>query len=216
MRGLVGSVEAPPGLHARIEAERARLAARRARRRSWLAGGAAAAAIAALAATLVVVLSPADSPSVLDAASLADRGPEAPAPARDASDPDDLARSVDGVSFPAWSDEVPYRAVGERSDTLEGRRAATVYYSGPRGALVAYTIVAGAPLDWPEGARRAVRDGEEIWLLRRPGGVVATWRELGHQCVLSAPAAVPDDAVLTLAARSAGRASPGYEGAATS
>jgi hypothetical protein len=215
MRALVGSVQAPPALHARIEAERARRASRRARRRAWLAGGAAAAAVAALAATLVVVLAPAQPPTVLDAAAQAGRGPEAPAPARDASDPDDLARSVDGVSFPAWSDEVPYRAVGERSDTLDGRRAATVYYSGPRGARVAYTIVAGPPLDWPEGSRRAVRDGEEIWLLRRPGGVVATWRELGHQCVLSAPASVPDDAVLTLAARSAGRSSPGYDGAAS-
>ncbi|HEX2504193.1 MAG TPA: hypothetical protein VHK00_09620, partial [Miltoncostaeaceae bacterium] len=48
----------------------------------------------------------------------------------------------------------PYRAVGERSDTIEGRQAATVYYSGPRGARVAYTIVAGPALDWPEGARR--------------------------------------------------------------
>lgn len=215
MRALVGSVEAPAALHARIEAEQARQASRRARRRAWLAGGAVAVALAALAAALVVVLAPSEPPTVVEAAALAGRGPAAPAPARDASDPDDLARSVDGVAFPAWSDAVPYRAVGERSDTIEGRQAATVYYSGPRGARVAYTIVAGPALDWPEGARQAVRDGEEIWLLRRPGGVVATWRELGHQCVLSAPASVPDDAVLTLAARSAGRSSPGYEGAAS-
>jgi len=212
MRALVESVQAPPSLHARIEAERERRASRRTRRRAWIAGGAVAAAIAALAAVLVVVLAPTEPPTVLDAVAAAGRGPEAPAPARDASDPDDLARSVDGVAFPAWSDETPpYRAVGERSDTLGGRRAATVYYSGPRGARLAYTIVAGTELDWPEGARRSVRDGEEVWLLRRPESVVATWREGGHQCVLSAPAAVPDDAVLALAARSASRSSPGYD-----
>jgi hypothetical protein len=56
-----------------------------------------------------------------------------------------------------------------------------------------------------------VRDGEEVWLLRGPENVVATWREGGHQCILTAPAAVPDDAVLALAARSASRSSPGYD-----
>jgi hypothetical protein len=44
--------------------------------------------------------------------------------------------------------------------------------------------------------------------------IVATWREGGHQCILTAPAAVPDDAVLALTARSARRSSPGYDEAA--
>ena len=187
MRALVESVQAPPALHARIEAERARRAGRRTRRRAWAAGGAVAVALAALAAALVLVLAPAGGPTVLDASALAARGPEAPAPARDPSDPGALARSVDGVAFPAWSGELPWRATGERSDTLEGRRAATVYYSGPGGARLAYTVVGGGALDWPEGSRRTVRGGLEIWLLRRAGGVVATWRERGHQCVISAP-----------------------------
>jgi len=210
MRALVESVQAPPALRARIEAERARRASRRSRRRAWAAGGAVAVVIAALAAALVVVLAPASPPTVLDATALAARGPEGPAPARDPADPDALARSVDGVAFPAWSGELPWRATGERSDTLDGRRAATVYYSGPGATRLAYTIVGGSALDWPEGSRRTVRGGVEVWLLRRPGAVVATWRERGHQCVISGPASVSDDVVLTLAARAGSRSTPGY------
>jgi hypothetical protein len=206
---LVESVTAPPALHASIRAERDRRASRRTRLRAWAAGGAVAVALVALAAALVVVLAPASGPSVLDAAALAGRGPEAPAPARDPADPDALALSVEGVAFPAWSEE-RWRATGKRSDTLEGRRAATVYYSGAGAARLAYTIVGGGALEWPEGSRRTVRDGLEVRLLRRPGGVVATWREQGHQCVISAPASVPDGVVLTLATRAGGRSSPGY------
>ncbi len=214
MRALVESVTAPPAVHARIRAERDRRASRRARLRAWTAGGAVAVALAALAVALVMALAPASSPSpsVLDAVALAGRGPEAPAPARDRADPDALARQVEGVAFPAWSGDLPWRASGERSDALGGRPAATVYYSGPGSARLAYTIVGGGPLDWPEGSRRAIRDGVEVWLLRRPGAVVATWRERGHQCVISAPASVPDDVVLGLAARAGGRSSPGYGG----
>jgi len=211
MRSLVDSVQAPPDLHARVEADRDRIAARRGRRRAWAAGGAAAAALAALVAALVIVLSPASTPTVLGAADLSARGPAAPAPARDASDPDALARGVDGVAFPAWEGDVPWRASGERSDTLSGRHAATVYYAGPRGSQLAYTIVDGPVLAWPEGSQRFLRDGTEVWVLRRPGQVVATWRERGHQCVITGPSSIPDDAVLTLAADSAARARPGYD-----
>jgi hypothetical protein len=210
MRALVETVHAPPALRARIDAERARRAARRRRLRAWTGGGAVGVAIAALAAALVVVLSPASKPSVLDAVAAAGRGPQAPAPARDPADPDALARSVDGVAFPAWSGELPWRATGQRSDTLEGRAAATVYYAGPGAARLAYTIVGGGALEWPEGSRRTVRDGVEVRLLRRPDAVVATWREHGHQCVISAPASVPEGAVLTLAARAGGRSPAGY------
>ena len=210
LRALVGSVDAPAALHARIAAHRERIAARRARRGALAAGGAAVAVLAALAAVLVVVLAPSRPPAVLDAVALAGRGPEAPAPPRASSDPGDLARAVDGVAFPAWSGDLPWRATGERRDALDGREAATVYYEGPRGARVAYTIVGGGALDSPEGSRRVVRRGVEIWLLRRPGGAVATWREGGRQCVISASASVPDDVLLGLAASSASRSSPGY------
>ena len=106
---------------------------------------------------------------------------------------------------------MPWRASGERSDTLSGRHAATVYYAGPRGSRLAYTIVDGPGLARPEGSQRFLRDGTEVWVLRRPGQVVATWRERGHQCVITGPSSIPDDAVVTLAADSAARARPGYD-----
>jgi hypothetical protein len=210
MRTLVESVDAPPAVRARVEAERAQRASLRTRRRAWVAGGAVAAAFAALAAVAVMLLAPARSPAVLDAVALAGRGPEAAAPARSPTDPDELTRSVDGLAFPARLGEVRWRPSGERSDTLSGRRAATVYYSGPDGGRLAYTIVSGPALDWPEGSRRVVRGGVEARLLHRDGQVVATWRQLGHQCIVSAPASVSDDVVLTLAARSAEGSPPGY------
>ncbi|HEX2502387.1 MAG TPA: hypothetical protein VHK00_00460 [Miltoncostaeaceae bacterium] len=203
MRALVRSVEAPPAL-------RARITARRARRRALGAGAAAAAVLTALAVAVAVVLLPqGTSPTALDAAALAARGPTAPPPPIDPADPDDLARDVEGVAFPAWSQEAGWRAAGERSDTLEGRRAATVYYDGPAGVRLSYTIVAAPALAWPDGGRRAVRRGVEIRLLRSDRAVVATWRVAGHQCVLSAPAAVSDEAVLALASRAGGPATEG-------
>ncbi len=148
------------------------------------------------------------SPTALDAAALAARGPTAPPPPVSPAEPQTLARNVEGVAFPAWSRR-GWRAAGERSDTLEGRRAATVYYDGPAGVRLSYTIVAAPALAWPDGARRAVRRGVEIRLLRSDRAVVATWRVAGHQCVLSAPAAVSDEAVLALASRAGGPATEG-------
>ena len=218
MRGLVRSVDAPPALARAWRRTRARRAARHRRLRALAAGAGAAAVLAALVAVLVVVLMPAGgSPSVLDAAALADRGPAAPAPAADPADPDALARDVEGVAFPSWSGGgVPWRASGERSDALGGRRAVTVYYAGPGGVAIAYTIVGGPALDWPAGARRAVWRGVEVRLLRAGDTVVATWRKAGHQCVISAPSSVPDEVMLRLAASTGGAGAGGrpraYEG----
>jgi hypothetical protein len=198
MRALVRSVEAPPGL-------RARIAVRRARRRALAAGAAGAALLTALAMAAAVLLLPqGDSPTALDAVALAARGPTAPPPTVSPAEPQNLARSVEGVAFPAWPG-----AAGERSDTLDGRRAVTVYYDDPAGVPLSYTIVAAPALAWPDGARRAVRRGVEIRLLRSDRAVVATWRVAGHQCVLSAPAAVSDEAILALASRAGGPATEG-------
>ncbi len=203
MRALVRSVQAPPAL-------RARIAARRARRRAVGAGVACAALLTAVAVAVAVLLLPqGDSPTALDAAALAARGPTAPPPPVSPADPEALARSVEGVAFPAWSGGVGWRAAGERSDTLDRRRAVTVYYDGPAGVRLSYTIVAAPALAWPDGARRAVRRGVEIRLLRSDRAVVATWRAAGHQCVLSAPSAVSDEALLALASRAGGPATEG-------
>jgi hypothetical protein len=214
IRALTRSVTAPPELRGAVARSAERLAARRARRRRAMVGaGALAAVAAAVAAALVLFAGPAGSPTVLDAAALAARGPAAPAPPPDAARPGALAREVEGVAFPAWSDPVPWRPSGQRTDRLAGRLAGTVFYVGPRRVQLAYTIVGGPALAWPEAGRRVRRDGVEVHLTRSGGWVVATWRQGGHQCVISAPASVPDRAMLALAASSGGSAAatvPGY------
>ena len=177
-RPSCGRCEAPPALRARIEAEpRAPGGPAVAPRRLGRRGGRRR-RVAALAAALVVVLAPASPPTVLDAAALAARGPEGPAPARDPADPDALARGVEGSPSPPGPASVAWRATGERSDTLDGRRAATVYYAGPGGGAPRVHDRRRRPRSTgPTGARRAVRRGVEVCLLRRPGAVVATWRE---------------------------------------
>ncbi len=206
IRALTRSVTAPAGLQADIVLRAEGLAARRRRRRALLGGGALAAAAAAVVTALVLSAGSAADPTVLDAAALAERGPAAPAPARDAADPRALARDVEGVAFPAWSGPLPWRPSGQRTDRLAGRLAGTVFYVGPRRARLAYTIVGGPALAWPEGARRARRNGVEVYLTRSGGSVVATWRQRGHQCVISAPGSVPDRAMLALASSSGGSA----------
>jgi hypothetical protein len=204
IRALTRSVTAPPELRAAVARSAERLAARRARRRRAAIGAGALAAAAAVAAALVLVAGTSAGPSVLEAAALARRGPAAPAPPPDPARPGALAREVEGVAFPAWSGPVPWRPSGQRTDRLAGRLAGTVFYVGPRRARLAYTIVGGPALAWPEGGRRARTNGVEVHLTRSAGSVVATWRQGGHQCVISAPASVPDRAMLALAASSGG------------
>ncbi|MGD9696819.1 MAG: hypothetical protein AB7V42_14305 [Thermoleophilia bacterium] len=209
IRELTGAVRAPDRIHEAVAAERERAAVRRANRRARLVGGAVAAAVAALVALLTVVLWPAGgAPSVLEAAGLAGRGAAATAPPPDPARPGALDLAVDGVRFPAWGAETAWHASGQRSDTLSGRRTATVFYTGG-GTTVAYTIVAGPPLPWPEGSRRVDREGVEVWVTRDGDRRIATWREGGRQCVISGPATVADDVLVDLAARTA-RAGPGY------
>jgi hypothetical protein len=206
IRSLTRSVTAPTGLGADIVVRAEEMAARRRRRRALLGGGALAAGAAAVVTALVLSAGSATGPGVLDAAALAEKGPTAPAPPRDAADPGALARDVEGVAFPAWSGPLPWRPSGQRTDRLSGRLAGTVFYTGPRRTRLAYTIVGGPVLAWPQGARRVRRAGVEVYLTRSGGSVIATWREGGHQCVISAPRLVPDRAMIALAASSGGPA----------
>lgn len=195
------AVDAPDGLRRRIAAERDRTATRRlVVKRMKLTGG-----LAAVAAALGIVVGLASSgdrvngPSALEAAALSSRGPVSGPPRVSAEDPRRLQVRVGGVPFPTWSGQFPWRASGQRTDMLEGRRTATVYYDGPADARLGYTIVDGDALPWPEDGRTVVRDGVEIHVARREGRVVAFWREHGHTCVISAPESVPADRIVTLA-----------------
>lgn len=175
---------APAGLRARVEA--ARPARRVVARRRIVYGGSVAGALAVVALALILLL-PAGSPgapSVSDAAALAARGPVRSAPAPDPSSPvARLNESVDEVYFPNWTSLFGWRAVGERTDRLDGRSSITVYYEW-RGKRIAYTIV-GAPALAQPSAPVTQLNGTEMRTLTLNGRLVVTWRRAGDTCVLS-------------------------------
>jgi hypothetical protein len=204
----VAETRAPLALRERIEADRARAARRPARleritaRRGRLLGGAAAALAAA--AVAVVLLTGGGTgeggPNVLAVAALAARGPAQPAPAESPGRPTLLARSVDGLPFPDWHYRFSWQATGAREDRVAGRPATTVFYDGPRGMRLGYTIVSGAALPRLDGAASTVVSGTKLWTLRSGGRTIVTWERGGHTCVISAPASVPAAHVQALAA----------------
>jgi hypothetical protein len=60
----------------------------------------------------------------------------------------------------------------------------TVVYA--RGAQrVGYTIVDGAPLSVPSGARRVTYEGLDVAVLRRGDARYITWERGGRTCVLA-------------------------------
>ena len=63
---------------------------------------------------------------------------------------------------------------------------------------IAYTIVEGEALPWPEDATKTTRDGVEFRTFEDGDRSVVTWRRDGRTCVLSATN-VPTDELLTLA-----------------
>lgn len=174
---------APARLRARVNAQRPTKAAHAGRRAGYTAALAGALAAAGLA--LVLPGGTPGSPSVSQAAELALRGPSRPAPAPDLSNPAaKLAQRVGGLSFPNWSPTLGWQALGQRSDRLGGRPAATVYY-GWHGKQVAYTIVGVPALSQPAGPITHLA-GYTLRTLTLNGRTVITWRRDGHTCVLSA------------------------------
>jgi hypothetical protein len=195
----VAETRAPLALRERIEADRSRIAAP-ARRRRLLgvlvpAGGVVAAAIVAV----VLAVGGGGAPSVLATASLAARGPVLPAPAESASNDALIDSSIEGVPFPYWGDQ-KWEAVGARDDTIEGRKAKTVYYANPKGVRAAYTILGGDAIDPPSDAAKRTDKGVELFVVSDKGRRVVTWERNGHTCVLSAPMSVSEQKLLDLAA----------------
>ncbi len=167
---------APHDLRLRVDG----LAATRrkpARRLRWLPLGALAAAAAAVA--LAVLLIPSGGLSVEDAVAAADRPPTRAALTMPRV-PQLLDEDVEGVAFPNYARRFGWQASGVRDDVLDGRRTRTVHYR--RGdARVAYTIVAGAPLERPDRER----GGVPLRTFDAEGRTVVTWVRQGHTCVLS-------------------------------
>jgi hypothetical protein len=204
----VAETSAPLGLRERIERarERARPAARR--RRLGLAGSVAAVAAAAAAAVVISLGGTSAAPGVLATVQLAGKGPALAAPKPDPTNPALLQAQIDGLPFPDWNAAFKWRAVGARRDTIDGRDTTTVFYDGVRGVRAAYTIVGGAALEPPDGARTVRMKGTPFYVMNRGSQRIVVWDRAGHTCVMSAPAAVPEARLLDLAAWDAGGAVP--------
>jgi len=176
---------APQSLRVRIEQQRQSYRPRA--RRPIIIGTGLVGALAAIVLALVLALpgGAPGAPSVSQAAALSTRGAVAPAPLPDPSNPAvKLSRGVGEIYFPNWSGKFGWRAVGQRSDTIGGRRAITVYYDW-HGKRLAYTIVAAPALSEPK-ARVTTLNGTALRTLTLDGRLVVTWRRARHTCVLSA------------------------------
>lgn len=174
---------APAALRARIEAQRPPRQVLARRRLVFSGGVVAALAAAALALALILPSGTPGAPSVSQAAALAVLGPIAPAPPADMNRPARLQTNVQDVYFPNWGARLGARAVGIRTDVINGRHAVTVYYRW-HGKLIAYTIV-GTPALHAPNAPTATIKGTVLRTLRLNGRLVVTWRRAGHTCVLS-------------------------------
>jgi hypothetical protein len=177
---------APAALRARIEAARPSPASRARWRVGY--GGALAGALAVIVLALVLIL-PAGTPgapSLGQAAGLARLGATAPAPGLDPNAPSTkLATRIESLYFPNWQMKFHWRAVGQRSDRINGRLALTMYYAA-KGHRVAYTIVGAPSLGEPGGTVQTIK-GTQFHMLRIAGRTVVTWRRSNHTCVLSGP-----------------------------
>jgi hypothetical protein len=182
VRGAGDEVAAPGGLRARVAAERQRKGPRP-RPRLAFAGGIAVAAAAALVVALTLP-GGAGGPGLAEAAALTARPATGPAPAVSAEAPELLDAAVGDVPFPNWLEKFGWRTTGVRRDTVDGREAKTVFYE-KEGKRLGYTIVAGDPLDVPEGATPAQREGVELAALTLDGREVVTWKRGGLACILS-------------------------------
>ena len=203
---LVAAVEttgAPLALRTRVEemgtgrgrrkadqrpAARTRVAGRR-----WSAAALVAGALAAVLAGIVLI---GGGPGVYDVTAAALNPPTA-AIAPVAAGSKLLHERVGDVAFPNYAGKFGWKATGTRTDEIDGRATRTVFYTKDV-RQIAYTVVSGAPLKWPDEASRATREGTLLRALRSDGREVVTWRRRGHTCVLSSKD-VPRAELLTLA-----------------
>ena len=196
IRGAASEVRAPLALRERLEADRARLARPRARRR-WFSV-ATAGALAAAVLLAVVLVGPGGGPTLQEAAAFGAQPATGPAPETVPTQPKLLAAAQDGVVFPEWEAKFGWEATGIRRGEVDGRDATTVYYEKD-GKTLAYTIVGGEALDWPEDARTVRAEGTRVDLFRTGDGrPAATWWRDGHSCVLAGDG-VPDAKLAELA-----------------
>ena len=203
----VRETAAPQSLREAIERERARAASRPPARRRFgrLVLGPAGAGV--LVAAVVAFAAFGEFTSTHDPEGGKEPGDDRqvaslsqlPAGAAPVADGGRLNVSVEGISFPNWTD-VKWRASGKRSDSLLGHRVTTVFYTslrpGATGLLDRRRFAAGrlACRARRPSRRRPLPRGA----VRRPHhrGVDAAQPHVCHQCAV----AVPYDKLVTLAA----------------
>src|SRR5207247_5861431 len=141
----------------------------------------AAATATALALVLTLPGELPGGPTVVQAAQLASRPPQGPAPPHNPANRSLLQASVAGVPFPNWEYSLRWPAVGQRTDRLHGRRVSTVYYT--RGPLrVAYSIIAGDFVGPPVATTPEIHGDTVFRYFRLPGRPSVTWRRHAHHC----------------------------------
>lgn len=182
IHGAVGEVQAPASLREALAAP-ARPRARRRRFRLAAAFATAAVVLGVVALALLSSSTPV-SPTVVQAAELGAKPATGGAPPAQPGTPELLAAEQDGVAFPNWRSKFGWVTTGQRHDRLHGRDTTTVFYE-KHGLRLAYTIVSGERLTWPEGARVVVQRRVAVRVLQRGGRVIATWLRRGRTCVLS-------------------------------
>ena len=199
IRAATARVQAPDSLRERLAT--ASLPTRRRRRLVPALAGAGAVGVATV--VLAIAGGGTSGPGLDDAVAAALHPAAGPPPAAHGSG--ELATRLDTIRFPRWERAFGLRAAGRRAEELEGRRAMTVTYGGPRGG-VGYTIVASPPLGVPEGARRV----GDFAVLERDGASVVTWRRDGHTCVLASRSLGAERLLQLAASTAAGGGSPPY------
>ncbi len=166
-------------------------------RLAWAAAGGLSAAVAAAVVLAIALGGSTSGPSLTQAAQVAVAPATAPSPAEDVSNDTQLNLSVAGIPFPYWGRTIGWRTAGARTDLLDGRQVATVFYRGPAGTRVGYAIVPGAALP-VNGGSWITRDGVRFTLLTAGGARLVTWLRSGHTCVI-AGRGVADRTLLALA-----------------
>jgi len=165
-------------------------------RRAFVLPGATAVA-AAIAAVVILVSGGTTAPTVPVAARFALASATLPAPAVDPNQAKNLALAAAGIPFPAWGPQAGWTANGARTDTVDGRKITTVFYTGRNGGRIGYAITNGAPLTGVRG-QTVTRGGVRFTLQHSGGASLISWVRSGHTCVI-AGRSVSDAALLHLA-----------------
>jgi hypothetical protein len=140
----------------------------------------AVAASVVLATVVAVATFSGGGPSVEAVAAIGERPQTKVAPTSNGTL---LRREFAGVTFPDWRREFGWMAIGGRSDTVQGRRAETMFYIH-QGHRIAYTVVEGDRLEPPEGAATHVVDGVTLHHFRDGERDVVMFEREGRTCVL--------------------------------